>query len=80
MKRNIGSMIKSLKDDIMKLVPQVSDIAQCTQLNNLKINGAPLTQGENCPRVVQATGETLSCLNVATDVDAVHSVPANDGT
>lgn len=71
---------KVLRDENKKLSKQMCDLEQYSRLNNVELKGIPETKGEDCLAVVQVIGEKIGCPIADTDIDAVHRVPAKNGS
>lgn len=59
---------------------KIAQLEQYSRLNNLEIKGVPVTQGEDCAKVVACLGEKIGCPLKPEDIDTVHRIPTRNST
>lgn len=71
---------KKLEENNDTLMRKVAQLEQYSRLNNLEIKGVPVTQGEDCEKIVACLGDKIGCPLKPEDIDTVHRIPTRNST
>lgn len=69
-----------LKTSVVNLNSRISEVEQCSRMNDIEITGIPERKSENLLLMAQSIGVAIKCPFTENDVDVVHRVQCFDKT
>lgn len=67
-----------LKKTVTSLNCRLSEVEQCSRMNDVEISGIPERKGENLSLVMQSIGVAVNCPITEKDIDVLHRVQCFD--